>query len=111
MADNTTRDAIVKYAGDYEKKMIGQFLNGLDCAKDVKVMNNVSRFGKLLPKTTVAKGNRPSSYNIDRRAGAQRNISGRKSYVYDAMKIIVFVPEEVKDTYLSEMVVPGVNVM
>lgn len=107
MVANTTLDAIVKYAGQFDKKMIMQVLNGLDIAKDVNVHNNVSLHGKLLPKLTVTKGIRPLSTSVETRAGSQRSLGARKLYVYEGMKIIDFIPEEVRESYLSDMVKPG----
>lgn len=109
MADKTTFDAIAKFIGQNDKKLIAQTLNGLDFVNDVRTMRNASLNGTLLPKMTVAKGIRNLNLNVETRSGSHRNWSGRKLLVYPGMKIIDIIPEEVYNTFLSDMMAPGVN--
>lgn len=103
----TTFDAIAKFIGKYDKKLIAQTLNGLDFVPQVKVMRRASLNGTLLPKMTVASGIRPLDLSVETRAGAHRAFSGRKLLVYEGMKIIEIVPEEAYNTFMSDMVEPA----
>lgn len=107
MATKTTFDTIAKFIGQYDKKLIAQTLNGLDFVNDVRVIRNASLNGTLLPKMTVAKGIRNLNLNVESRDGSHRNWSGRKLMVYGGMKIIDIIPEEVYNTFLSDMMAPG----
>ncbi|MFA6261076.1 MAG: hypothetical protein WC760_06390 [Bacteroidia bacterium] len=107
MGPSTDVAAIAKWAGLNSKKMLAQMLNDLDIFKDMAVDRMVSRHGKLLPKFTAQGGLRPLNYNVETRAGTQRNWSGRKLFVYDAMKIFDIVPDELLESFMSDMMVPG----
>jgi len=99
--------AITKWAGLYSKQFLGQMLNGLDIYKDLAVDRMVSRHGKLLPKFTAQGGLRPLNTNIESNGGAERTWSGRKLFVYDAMKIFTIVPEDLITSFQSDMLAPG----
>lgn len=103
--------AIAKWAGMYSKQMIAQVLNGLDIVNDVAVDRLVSRQGKLLPKFTVQGGLRPLNYNLEETSGKQRSWSGRKLFVYDAMKLFKIIPEELITSFQSAMLAPGAKDM
>lgn len=100
-------DAIAKFIGKYDKKLIGQALNSLDFVDQVRTIRNASLNGMLLPKMTVNKGIRPLNLDVNKPAGANRNFSGRKLFVYAGMKIISMVPEELYNSFASDMLVPG----
>lgn len=99
--------AIAKWAGLYSKQFLGQMLNGLDIYQDLAVDRMVSRHGKLLPKFTAQGGLRPLNTNIESNGAAERSWSGRKLFVYDAMKIFTIVPEDLIPSFQSDMLAPG----
>lgn len=99
--------AIAKWAGMYSKKFLAQMLNGLDIMQDLAVDRMVSRQGKLLPKFTAQGGLRPLNTNIESNGGTERLWSGRKLFVYDAMKIFTIIPEDLITSFLSDMTAPG----
>lgn len=103
----TNVDAIAKWAGLYSKTMLSQMLNGLDIFKDFQVDRLVSRHGKLLPKFTASGGLRPLDTNVEENGRQERSIGGRKLMVYDAMKLFKIIPEELIESYLSDMIAPG----
>jgi hypothetical protein len=95
----TEFEAIAKWAGDNDKKIIAQVLNGLDFVPDMRVIRNVSGHGMLLPKMTVAKGIRPLDLAIENPNATNRTFSGRKLFAYPFMKIITMIPEEVRASF------------
>lgn len=103
----TDVDAIAKWAGKYDRTMIAQMLNGLDVFRDLRVDRNVSRHGKLLPKFTAENGLRPLDVNVESNGRKERTLGGRKLFVYDAMKLFKIVPEELNESFLSDMIAPG----
>ncbi len=107
----TAVTAVTKFAGQFSKTLLMQTLNGLDVFSQLKVDRNVSRHGKLLPKITVNAGMRPLDTDVDRNKGVERTLGGRKLFVNDCMKIFRFVPEEVIETYMSDMLAPGAKVI
>jgi hypothetical protein len=104
---STETAAIAKWAGMYSKRFLAQTLNGLDLLKDMAVDRQVSRHGKLLPKFVAQGGLRPLDTSVTARSGAERNWSGRKLFVYDAMKIFSIVPDDLILTFQSDMLAPG----
>jgi len=103
----TDVEAIAKWAGKYDRKMIAQMLNGLDVFKDLVVDRNVSRHGKLLPKFTAEAGLRPLDVHVEENGRKERTIGGRKLYVYDMMKLFKIIPEELIESFMSDMIAPG----
>lgn len=103
----TDVEAIAKWAGKYDRKMISQMLNGLDVFQDLRVDRNVSRHGKLLPKFTAENGLRPLDVNVEENGRKERTIGGRKLFVHDMMKLFKIVPEELIESFLSDMIAPG----
>jgi hypothetical protein len=99
--------AIAKWAGLYSKQFLGQMLNGLDIYKDLAVDRMVSRHGKLLPKFTAQGGLRPLNTNIESNGGTERTWSGRKLFVYDAMKVFTIIPDDLITSFQSDMLAPG----
>ena len=103
----TEVDAIAKWAGLYSKKMFSQMLNQLDIFKDLNVDRLVSRHGKLLPKFMAQGGLRPLNTNITSNGPNQRKWSGRKLFVWDAMKIFNVKPDDLISSFQSDMLAPG----
>jgi hypothetical protein len=99
--------AIAKWAGMYSKTFLSQMLNGLDLLKDLSVDRNVSRHGKLLPKFKAQGGLRPLDTSVSSRDGVEREWSGRKLFVYDAMKIFSIIPDDLIASFQSDMLAPG----
>lgn len=107
MATTATEfDAIARWAGKNDKRMINQLLNGLDFLNDVRVIRNVDSHGMLLPKMIAEKGIRQLNLNVEEPNGKNRTFGGRKIFVYPAMKIIKVVAEEARKTFMSEMLDP-----
>lgn len=104
---STDVTAIAKWAGLYAKQMINQTLNGLDIMADVAVDRLVSRHGKLLPKFTAQGGMRPLNTNVEDNGRKERTFSGRKLFVFDGMKLFKIIPEDLRTSYLSDMLQPG----
>jgi hypothetical protein len=105
---NPTNDvtAIANYAGTYSQALIGALLNGLDIAQDIYVMRNVK--GPInLTKLTVTKGIRPLDTSIDDIDATGRLWSGRQISVKPAMKLFKIIPEELRKTWMSEMLDPN----
>lgn len=104
---STNVSAIAKWAGMYSKQFLAQMLNSLDLLKDMSVDRMVSRHGKLMPKFTAQGGLRPLDTSVNSRGGVEREWSGRKLFVYDAMKIFSIVPDDLIESFQSDMLAPG----
>ncbi len=104
---NTTVDAIAKYAGAYEKKLIGEMLNGLDFLKSkaIKIYRNVEQ-DLLLPNLTINGGIRPLDVDVETDARNNRTFSGRKLKVYPGMKIITMIPEQLRKMFKDRALDP-----
>lgn len=94
--------AIANYAGTYSQALIGALLNGLDIAQDIYVMRNVTG-PRNLTKLTITKGIRPLDTSIDDVDATGRVWSGRTIEVKAGMKIFSVIPEELRVTWMSEM--------
>jgi len=103
----TDVEAIAKWAGKYDRTMIMQMLNGLDVFRDLTVDRNVSRYGKLLPKFTAEAGLRPLDTNVEENGRKERTFGGRKLFVYDCMKLFKVIPEDLRESFLADMLQPG----
>lgn len=108
MAKQATQDieAIKGYAGQYDKNLIGQMLNGLDIAKDVKVIRNI-KTALNLTKLEIANGFRPLNTSVEEGTKPGRKYTGRKLEPKGGMKIFEVVPEELRDTWMGEMLDPN----
>jgi hypothetical protein len=95
--------AIEGYIHKQDRKLINQMLNSLDIAKDpsVQVLRNV-REPLDMNKMTVDAGARPLNTDIETAKGG-RAWTRRTLTPYGAMKIIKIIPEEVRKTFMSEM--------
>jgi hypothetical protein len=100
-------ESIAKWAGKYDRTMIMQMLNGLDIFNDLRIDRNVSRHGKLLPKFTAESGLRPLDTNVEENGRKERTLGGRKLFVHDCMKLFKVIPEELRESFLADMLEPG----
>lgn len=94
--------AINNYAGKYSKQLIQQFLNSLDFVKDLNVRRDV-RSPLNLTKLSVNPGIRQLNTSIDKKKGPNRVYSGRVLTPKPGMKIIEIIPEELRSTFMSDM--------
>ena len=100
-------DAIRGYIQKNDRKLIGQTLNALDIFNDLRegVMRNVLTETHL-NKMTVEDGVRPLDTTIEteksKRVWTRRTITPRFG-----MKIFHVIPEELRETFMSEMLAPG----
>lgn len=107
----TLASGIALFLGNNDKVLINQTLNGLDFVNQVRVVRNASLNGTAMQKMTVAKGIRPLNLNVETRGENQRTWAGRKLMVYEGMKIIDLIPEELNNSFQSDMLVPGAKEM
>lgn len=103
MAETAKTDisAIQGYIEKYDKTLINQMLNGLDIARDLPVRRNV-REPLQLNKMSVDDGARPLNTDIELAKGG-RVWTKRTLTPKTAMKIIKMIPEELRETFQSEM--------
>lgn len=97
----TDIEAIKGYIHKYDKTLINQMLNGLDIVKDLPVRRNVTEPVDLY-KMTVDEGARPLNTDIEKAKGG-RLWTKRILTPQTAMKIIKMIPEELRETFQSEM--------
>jgi hypothetical protein len=93
------------YIHKQDKNLINQMLNGLDIAQDLYSLKNI-REPRDLNKMTVDKGIRRLNTEIDTAKGG-RKWSRRTLYPRSAMKILKFVPEDLRETFMSDMLDPN----
>jgi hypothetical protein len=93
--------AIKGYIAKQDKTLIHQMLNELDIVKDLTVLRNV-REPRDLNKMTVDDGVRPLNLDIEKAKGG-RKWTKRQLMPQRAMKLIKMVPEELRETWQSEM--------
>lgn len=99
-------EAIKGYAGKHSPVMIAQMLNGLDIANDVKVHRNIKT--KLnLTKLEVSNGFRPLNTSVEDGTKPGRKYTGRVLEPKGGMKIFEVIPEELRDTWMGEMLDPN----
>lgn len=94
--------ALTSYSGTFAKKLIRTALNGLDIAKDINVIRNL-KSNHQLPKFVAADGIRPLNTNVEERGGNERAFSDRTIEMKGGMKIFTIIPENLRNTYISEM--------
>jgi hypothetical protein len=93
--------AIKGYIEKYDKTLINEMLNGLDIVKDLPVRRNV-REPLTMYKMTVDDGARRLNLDIEKAKGGR--VWGKRVLTpARAMKIIKMVPEELRETFQSEM--------
>jgi hypothetical protein len=97
----TDISAIQGYINKYDKTLINQMLNGLDIAKDLPVIRNVTEPLDLY-KMTVDDGARPLNTDIEEAKGG-RVWTKRTLTPTTAMKIIKMIPEQLRKTFQSEL--------
>lgn len=106
MAATADLSALQSYSGKFSKKLLAQMLDGLDVARDITVMRNV-RAPRDLPKLTVNAGLRPLNVNVEDAKNPGRAWSSRRITPREAMKVFHVVPDELRDSFMSEMLAPG----
>jgi hypothetical protein len=99
--------AIAKWSGMYSKQLFAQMINNLDVFQDLTVDRNVSLFGKVLGKFKANGGLRPLDTAVTDNGQSQRSLGGRKLMVYDAMKVFNIIVDDLRPSFLSDMMVPG----
>jgi hypothetical protein len=97
----TDISAIKGYIEKQDRTLINEMLNGLDIVKDLEVRRNV-REPLALNKMTVDAGARPLNLDIET-AKSGRKWSKRVLTPQRAMKIIKMIPEELRETFMSEL--------
>lgn len=97
----TDISAIKGYIEKQDRQLINQMLNGLDIVRDLDVRRNV-REPLALNKMSVDAGVRPLNLDIET-AKAGRKWTKRVLTPQRAMKIIKMIPEELRETFQSEM--------
>lgn len=99
--------AISGYIQKYDKKLISQMLEGLDCVTDLSegLRRNV-REELNLPKMVVDEGIRPLNTDIEEPKGG-RTWTARKLTPRHFMKIIKVKPEDARKSFMSAMMGPN----
>ncbi|MBD3627612.1 hypothetical protein [Cyclobacterium sp.] len=97
----TDIEAIKGYIEKQDKVLINEMLNGLDIVRDLDVRRNVLT-PLALNKMTVDDGSRPLNLDIET-AKSGRRWTKRVLMPRRAMKIIKMIPEELRETFQSEM--------
>lgn len=97
--------AIQGYAEKHDKKLISQTLNSLSFVKDLNVRRNV-REDFYLNKVVMGDGLRRLNTEISA-SKSKRTFTRRKLEIGAGMKIFSVVPEELRETFLSEMLDPN----
>jgi hypothetical protein len=98
--------AIANYAGKYETKIITQIVNSLDVAKDLTVRRNLTAPVNL-PKFSATDGFRPVDTSIEEPDGQSGIFGIRQLIPRVGMKILKIVPEDLRGTYLSDILDPN----
>ena len=93
--------AIKGYIVKQDRQLINEMLNGLDLVKDLIVRRNVTEPLEL-NKMTVDNGARPLNLDIET-AKSGRKWAKRTLTPQPAMKIIKMIPEELRETFMSDM--------
>lgn len=98
--------AIRGYAGSHAAEIITSVVNGLDIANDVTVIRNL-KAPRNLTKYKGNKGFRPNNTSIEEPKGKAGSFSTRKITPKVGMKIFHVIPEELRETFLSEQLSPN----
>lgn len=101
----TDISALQGYITKYDKKLINEMLNGLDFVKDLDIIRNL-REPRALPKMTVDEGVRRLNLAIKTAKGG-RTWTERIITPELGMKIIEMIPEELRESFMSEMLDPN----
>jgi hypothetical protein len=102
-------DAIAGYAGSNSKDLIGNnLLQSLDVVGKVKVIYNL-KAALNLTKLIVNGGIRPLDTAVNKADKPGREWSKRKLEPKVGMKIFEVVPEELRETWMSEMLDPNAD--
>jgi len=98
--------ALTNYVGKFDKKLISQMLNSLDIADDIYVMRGL-KSDHHLPKFTAENGLRPLNTNVEENSGTERSYSNRTIEMKGGMKVFKIIPEDLRDSFMSEMLEPN----
>ncbi|GAB2780452.1 hypothetical protein GCM10027275_24990 [Rhabdobacter roseus] len=98
----TDIQAIAGYAGMYYQKIIREIMNGLDIANDLYLMRNVTA-PRNLWGFDAAEGMRPLDYTVEDTNKGNGTFNSRKLEPEIAMKLLKIYPEELRDTFISEV--------
>lgn len=101
----TSVEALQGWITKYDKTLIYQMLNGLDFVKDLDIIRNL-REPRALPKMTVDEGVRRLNLDIEQAKGG-RSWTERIITPQLGMKIIKMIPEELRDSFMSEKLDPN----
>jgi hypothetical protein len=97
--------AIQGYIEKQDRVLVNQMLNGMDIVSDLASMNGVRRNVReplAFNKMTVDAGVRPLNLDIEK-AKAGRKWTKRVLTPQRGMKIIKMIPEELRETFMSEL--------
>lgn len=97
--------AIQGYIENQDRQLINQSLNSMDIVSDLAAMGGVRRNVKsplAFNKMTVDAGVRPLNLDIEK-AKSGRKWTKRVLTPQRAMKIIKMIPEELRETFMSDM--------
>lgn len=101
----TDISALQGYITKYDRTLIYQMLNGLDFVRDLDIIRNL-REPRALSKMTVDEGVRRLNLDIESAKGG-RKWTERILTPELGMKIIKMIPEEVRESFQSEMLDPN----
>jgi len=102
MAALTDISAISGYAGKYYQNIIRKILVKLNIATDVTLLRNVTA-PRQLWGFNVTEGLRPLDSNVEDTAKGNGEFYKRDIVPEIAMRIIKIIPEELRDTFFSEV--------
>lgn len=98
----TDIQAISGYAGKFYQNIIRRIFVDLDIAKDVKLLRNVTA-PRNLWGFNVTDGLRPLDINVEDTNKSNGSFTNRKITPEIAMRILKIIPEELRDTFISEV--------
>ncbi|MGB1316656.1 MAG: hypothetical protein ACPG5W_00545, partial [Flavobacteriales bacterium] len=83
-------------------------LNSLDIVNDIKVIRNL-KSDHTLTKISINAGIRPTNTNVSAADGTNRVFSDRTISMKGGMKIFSMIPEELRSTFMSDMLDPNAD--
>lgn len=98
----TEVQAIAGYAGRYYQNIIRKIFAELDIANDVKLLRNVTA-PRNLWGFNVTNGLRPLDVNVEDTNKSNGEFTNRKLTPEIAMRVLKIIPEELRDTFISEV--------
>ncbi len=98
----TDISAISGYAGKFYQNIIKRIFSNLDIVKDVYLLRNVTA-PRNLWGFNVTNGLRPLDTSVEDTNKSNGSFTARKISPEIAMRILKIIPEELRDTFLSEV--------